>query len=86
MFTFTVPQYTLTYKFQKLNNTQIKKKLIYARLNKKKKLRMNIRSVSKHFTSTLANRFNTSRLRGVLILRDLSRQPSGRSISTPRFS
>jgi hypothetical protein len=30
--------------------------------------------------------FNTSSPRGVLILRDLSRHQSGRSISTPRFS
>ena len=35
MFTFTVLQYTLTYKFKKPNNAQIRK-LIYAHLNKKK--------------------------------------------------
>ena len=31
-------------------------------------------------------KFKTCRPRGVLILRDLSRQPYGRSISTPQFS
>jgi hypothetical protein len=50
MFTFTVPQYTLTYKFQEPNNAQIRK-LIYSHLEK---LRMHIRS----FSNTLPQYLN----------------------------
>jgi hypothetical protein len=59
MFTFTVPQYILTYKFQKPNNAQTRKLIYVVYTLKKKQLGMNIRSVSKHFTSILANRFNS---------------------------
>jgi hypothetical protein len=68
MFTFTVPQYTLPYKFQKPNNAQIRKP-IYAHLKKKKTRKEHSKCLQK-FHPNIWYRFNKTKLNSVALVRE----------------